>query len=106
MAKRKKTAKRRAKTPAPASGAAGAAPPPAPIALGPPRAVPFAGKPRARVGQTLRLDPTTWLALKKLAAELAVERGRQVSAHELIVEAVEDLIARLAREVRGEMGKD
>ena len=63
---------------------------------GPPRQ-PFAGQSRGRVGQTLRLDPETWLALKMLAAELAVTRGRPVSAHELIVEAVTDMIARRAQ---------
>ena len=101
MAKRRKAARstprKRVAKPALAREANPATAEPTSVAPAPPRPQPFAGNSRSRVGQTLRLDPETWLALKMLAAELAVTRGRPVSAHELIVEVVTDMIARRAQ---------
>jgi hypothetical protein len=45
-------------------------------------------------GQTLRLAPETWLRLKLLAAILDAKRGIRVTQHDLLLEAVEDLLTK------------
>ncbi len=49
------------------------------------------GQPRLK-GQTLRLLPETWLKLKLLAAVLDAKRGTRVTQHDLLLEAVDDLL--------------
>ena len=45
-------------------------------------------------GQTLRLAPETWLRLKLLAAVLDAKRGIRVTQHDLLLEAVADLLTK------------
>ena len=45
-------------------------------------------------GQTLRLEPATWLKLKLLAAVLDAKPGVRVTQHDLLLEAVDDLLAK------------
>lgn len=57
-------------------------------------------EPASRVkGQTLRLMPETWLKLKLLAAILDAKRGRRVTQHDLLLEAVEDLLKKYRKEL-------
>jgi hypothetical protein len=42
---------------------------------------------------TLRLSAPDWLALKRLAAELSVERGRSVTSHAILLAAAKAAIA-------------
>lgn len=58
------------------------------------------GAPRVK-GQTLRLLPETWLKLKLLAAILDAKRGVRVTQHDLLLEAVEDLLTKYREELPG-----
>jgi hypothetical protein len=55
-------------------------------------------------GQTLRLTPETWLKLKLLAAILDAKRGVRVTQHDLLLEAVEDLLVKYRGELPGNDG--
>ena len=60
---------------------------------------PSAG-PRPRLkGQTLRLSAEAWLKLKLLAAILDAKRGVRVTQHDLLLEAVEDLLVKYRRDL-------
>jgi hypothetical protein len=50
-------------------------------------------------GQTLRLLPETWLKLKLLAALLDAKRGIRVTQHDLLLEAVDDLLRKYRKEL-------
>lgn len=50
-------------------------------------------------GQTLRLRPDTWLKLKLLAALLDAKRGVRVTQHDLLLEAVDDLLTKHRKEL-------
>ena len=50
-------------------------------------------------GQTLRLLPETWLKLKLLAAVLDAKRGTRVTQHDLLLEAVDDLLEKYRDEL-------
>lgn len=52
-----------------------------------------------RKGQTLRLAPETWLKLKLLAAVLDAKRGTRVTQHDLLLEAVDDLLIKYGEEL-------
>ena len=52
-------------------------------------------------GQTLRLLPETWLKLKLLAAILDAKRGTRVTQHDLLLEAVDDLLKKYRKELPG-----
>ena len=43
-------------------------------------------------GQTLRLTPKAWMNLKLLTAVLDTKRGIRVTQHDLLLEAVADLL--------------
>lgn len=50
-------------------------------------------------GQTLRLRPESWLKLKLLAAVLDAKRGIRVTQHDLLLEAVDDLLIKHRKEL-------
>jgi len=50
-------------------------------------------------GQTLRLKSESWLKLKLLAAILDAKRGVRVTQHDLLLEAVDDLLAKHRKEL-------
>lgn len=50
-------------------------------------------------GQTLRLLPETWLKLKLLAAILDAKLGERVTQHDLLLEAVDDLLLKYQEEL-------
>ena len=52
-------------------------------------------------GQTLRLPTDTWLKLKLLAALLDAKRGVRVTQHDLLLEAVSDLLAKHRKDLPG-----
>ena len=52
-------------------------------------------------GQTLRLLPDTWLKLKLLAAILDAKHGKRVTQHDLLLEAVDDLLIKHRKELPG-----
>ena len=56
-------------------------------------------KPSRVKGQTLRLAPDTWLKLKLLAAILDAKRGTRVTQHDLLLEAVDDLLAKYQKDL-------
>lgn len=55
-------------------------------------------------GQTLRLSSESWLKLKLLAALLDAKRGIRVTQHDLLLEAVEDLLVKHRKELPGNDG--
>ena len=59
--------------------------------------------PRMR-GQTLRLSSESWLKLKLLAALLDAKRGTRVTQHDLLLEAVEDLLIKHRNDLPGTDG--
>jgi len=62
---------------------------------------PKAETPPRLKGQTLRLSPATWLKLKLLAAILDTKRGTRVTQHDLLLEAVDDLLGKHQRDLSG-----
>ncbi len=50
-------------------------------------------------GQTLRLPPETWLKLKLLAAVLDAKRGTRVTQHDLMLEALDDLLRKYRKDI-------
>jgi len=60
---------------------------------------PKAPEPVRVKGQTLRLLPETWLKLKLLAAILDAKRGMRVTQHDLLLEAVVDLLRKYRKEL-------
>jgi len=62
---------------------------------------PETGTPPRVKGQTLRLLPETWLKLKLLAAILDAKRGTRVTQHDLLLEAVDDLLTKYNDELPG-----
>ena len=55
-------------------------------------------------GQTLRLSSQSWLKLKLLAALLDAKRGARVTQHDLLLEAVEDLLSKYRKDIPGTDG--
>lgn len=66
---------------------------PAPTSAATAAAKPAGG---ARKGQTLRLSPAAWMALKILALDLSRARtdGKVTSVHDLLIEGVNDVFAK------------
>jgi hypothetical protein len=67
---------------------------------------PYADAPSRVKGQTLRLLPEIWLKLKLLAAILDAKRGTRVTQHDLLLEAVGDLLVKYRDELPGNPGND
>ena len=54
----------------------------------------------------MRLLPEIWLKLKLLAAILDAKRGTRVTQHDLLLEAVGDLLVKYRDELPGNPGND